>query len=800
MKTFTTLFLSLFISTFGFTQLNLSLVSSIDYGSDPNNFWNMTDVWGYVAPDGTEYGLVGLPTGVSIVNLADPANPVESDFVEGIRSFWRDIKVWDQYAYVSNEDGNGIAVIDLSNLPGEVTSTNWTPNIPELGGTLSSVHNIWIDEHGFLYISGANINGGAVIFADLSDPANPQHVGQVSINYSHDVYVRDNKMYSSDIDAGVLSITDVTDKSNPILLATQPTPNNYTHQAWLSDDSKYVFTNDEVNDGKIAAYDIQDLSDIKLLDTYRPYETINTGVIPHNLFVWNNWVVISYYTDGVILLDATRPENLVEVGNFDTFIPQTVGFDGVWGVYPYLPSGLVLASDMSGQLFVLEPNYVRACYLEGKVTDAVTGNAISNAKITVESTPIIENSDLVGNYKTGLATAGTYMLRVDQPGYEIFTAEAILQNGELTILDAALQPLQGIAVGGQVVDAETNAVIGNAGVRLVSENFSYEAMTDAAGNFSVDNFLPETYTVYAGKWGYETIALEDIIFDADHTTTTIALEKEVIDVFEVDLGWTVEGDATSGTWERLNNPVGTPFAGGFLSPDEDSSIDLGDGCYVTGNDVAGSNSVTGTTRLISPSFGFTSDEGDPRMSAITWMVSLPNISFPLPPEGSEKLYVIVDNGIEEVIIDSIVSAPNLPNWSFNPSWKLKEHGVELTSNMRVIFEVSSTNGNFVEAGVDRFRVWNGDLTNTEKTTAVAAQMNIFPNPSSTAFNLSYELTDIQSNSKIVVYNVLGQVMETHELVQTAATVNLGENWNSGIYLVQIQQENRHSKTLRMVKQ
>ena len=68
-----------------------------------------TDVWGWVDPDdSTEYALVGLTTGVSIVSLADPANATEVAFMPGANSTWRDIKTWGNYAYVTNEKSNGV--------------------------------------------------------------------------------------------------------------------------------------------------------------------------------------------------------------------------------------------------------------------------------------------------------------------------------------------------------------------------------------------------------------------------------------------------------------------------------------------------------------------------------------------------------------------------------------------------------------------------------------------------------------------------------------------------------------------
>lgn len=123
MKRLLFLFSFSLFSTFSFSQLNMSLVGSLSYGVELN------DIWGYAAPDGTEYALVGAFNGTSIVSLADPANPIEVDFIPGPGSTWRDIKTWGEYAYVTNETSNGLLVIDLSNLPGEVEYFEWTPSI-----------------------------------------------------------------------------------------------------------------------------------------------------------------------------------------------------------------------------------------------------------------------------------------------------------------------------------------------------------------------------------------------------------------------------------------------------------------------------------------------------------------------------------------------------------------------------------------------------------------------------------------------------------------------------------------------
>src|SRR5690606_10530048 len=116
-----------------------------------------------------------------------------------------------------------------------------------------------------------------------------------------------------------------------------------------------------------------------------------------------------WYTDGIVVVDANRPENMVKVGSYDTWLGAHGGFNGAWGAYPWLPSGLILCGDINTGLFVLSPEYVRAAYLEGKVTDSQNGMAINGVKVSILSDqPNLKESDVSGNYKTGIAYSGTF--------------------------------------------------------------------------------------------------------------------------------------------------------------------------------------------------------------------------------------------------------------------------------------------------------------------------------------------------------------------------------------------------------
>ncbi len=428
-----------FASLLASAQLNMTLTDQIAYPQGTSS------LWGYIDPeDGTEYAAVGTRTGVSIVDLSDPNNVVEIAFKPDAinsNSSWREVKSYGHYIYSVTEAGGGLQVINMTD-PNNVTSTNWAPNIPGVG-VLNKIHSITVDEFGYLYLNGASINSGGSLIIDVSaDDGIPVYVGKLPPIYCHDSYARNNILYTSDIYVGNFKVYDISDKANPILLATQQTPYNFTHNTWLNDAGNVIFTTDEKQFAPVASYDISDLNNIKELDRFRHLPGVANANIPHNVHVWNDWVVTAYYTEGTIIIDGSRPDNLIEVGYFDSFVSQTAGFFGVWGVYPYFPSGVCIASDMTHGLLVYDVNYVRACWLEGKVTNAITGASISNASVSIASTQANQaTSDLQGNYKTGQAIPGVFDVTVTATGYFPKTVQATLTNGVLTLLDVALEPL-----------------------------------------------------------------------------------------------------------------------------------------------------------------------------------------------------------------------------------------------------------------------------------------------------------------------------------------------------------------------
>lgn len=414
---------------------NIELLANVN--QYPNSGYN--DVWGYVDSSGIEYAILGVRSGTAVYSLENPKAPVRRAFIPGATSIWRDMKSYAGFVYaVADQGSDGILIIDMRKAPQSITHQFYKPAIQNL--TVDRCHNLYIDEKGVLYLSGCNLNNGGVILYDVAaKPGLPQLLGLSDPRYSHDCYARGDTLWSADVYNGFFSVTDVRRKPTPRLLATQMTSSSFTHNCWLSDDGATLFTTDEKTLGTVDAYDIRDLSDIRFLDRFLPSTAVANRAIPHNVHYYKGFLATSWYTEGVVITDAHRPGNLVEVGRYDTYPGSERGFYGCWGAFPFLPSGILLASDIQSGLYVLQPTYQRACYLEGSVRDSASGAPIAGARILAQGGEISEQSDAQGFFQGGRLKPGLERIVVSAPGYRSDTFFVELQNGVVRERQVRLQ-------------------------------------------------------------------------------------------------------------------------------------------------------------------------------------------------------------------------------------------------------------------------------------------------------------------------------------------------------------------------
>ena len=194
------LFTFFILSSLAFSQgWNMELMGSLYYPQGLN------DVWGYSDGD-HEYALVGTQTGLSVVDVTNPSNLNELYFIPGVQSIWRDIKTWQNYAYVSVEGTDGLLIVDLSDLSGM--------SHVFIDDYFTEIHNLYIDENGFLYAFVGTSSSGVIILDLNSNPMNPSFAGEFHDYYLHDGMARGDTLWGAAMYEGLFTVIDVSDKSN----------------------------------------------------------------------------------------------------------------------------------------------------------------------------------------------------------------------------------------------------------------------------------------------------------------------------------------------------------------------------------------------------------------------------------------------------------------------------------------------------------------------------------------------------------------------------------------------------------
>ena len=410
-----------------FSQLHLQQIGHLPFGS-----LSLSGCKGYVDSTGREWALIGTSGGVSIVDLQDPAQPVERFQVPGITNNWRELRTWNGFAYVGSEaDSSGITIVDLRQLPDTIFWKNWFGDGAYQGKVRRS-HTVQTANGHLFIFGGGNITDGAVI-ASLDDPWNPHIVGKFSLNYVHDGFIRGDTLWTSDVYKGQCSIVDISDIADPQLIRVLPTPAKFNHNAELSDDNRILFTTHETGSAPLIAFDVSDVDNIEPLDYYLPSKFPEKEV--HNVRVIGDFLVAPSYGGQLTIVDAARPENLIETGW------AIAGSSLIWDADPYLPSGIVIATAKLNGLYVYEPTYAHAAWLEGLVLDSITGAPVPFARVFVQDTPNADTSRIDGQYKTGAALSGTYWVRVEKPGYFTKLVQVDLQSGVVTQLNIELAPI-----------------------------------------------------------------------------------------------------------------------------------------------------------------------------------------------------------------------------------------------------------------------------------------------------------------------------------------------------------------------
>ncbi|MCI0578428.1 MAG: choice-of-anchor B family protein, partial [Chloroflexi bacterium] len=348
----------------------LAFIPLATFGASSGN-----DSWGWTDPlDGKEYALMGLNNGTGFVDISDPENPIYLGKLptHTSSSSWRDIKVYNNHAFIVSEaGGHGMQVFDLTELrsvPLPPVTFSETAHYPAFG----NAHNLAINEDsGYAYAIGSNTCSGGLHMINIQNPTNPTNAGCFSADgYTHDTQCvnyagpdpnHQGKEICFNSNEDTVTIVDVTNKAAPVQLSRTPyAGSGYTHQGWLTEDHVYFLMDDELDEQSFGhntrtrVFDASDLDAPTLVGFY----DAAVPSIDHNLYTLGDYVFEANYRSGLRILDITdvATANLSEVGYFDIYpLNDNPSFNGAWSNYPYFASGVVIISGIEQGLFMVQP-------------------------------------------------------------------------------------------------------------------------------------------------------------------------------------------------------------------------------------------------------------------------------------------------------------------------------------------------------------------------------------------------------------------------------------------------------------
>jgi len=504
-----------------FSCNNIDLLSHIPLNSFSTNPVDANDIWGHFdLNDNKEYALIGLSNGIGIVDVSNSDDPIIITTIASQSTIWRDLKVyqfydtgdkrWKSYAYVTADSASvGLMIIDLTNLP-------QTATVASIDTTDSSAHNVYLSNvdystgvpltglSPYLHIAGSNRNGGAFNSYSLANPTELtsayKPLDATRTDYSHDVasmVISDPRKDSQcvngtdhceiffDFNENNFQLWDKTANDDPRRLSTTSYVNaNYVHSGWFTEDKLVVIVHDELDEINVGLnttvrfFDMSDLTAPVQVGTW----TGPTRSIDHNGFVRGNRYYMSNYERGITVLDITDPSAPSEVGYFDTYpINNSASFNGAWGVYPFLPSGNLLVSDINSGLYVLGD----------KTLSSTNGSfAFSSNNYQVDEGDSVTVTINRSNGSTGDVQVGWELATgaADESDFSLDSGLLTWSNGEtqaktitVTTNDDALSETAEIFFV-RLFDPKNGATLTSPSLAMITINAENSAPTVSAGN------------------------------------------------------------------------------------------------------------------------------------------------------------------------------------------------------------------------------------------------------------------------------------------------------------------------------
>ena len=327
-------------------------------------FGPYTDVW-------VEDGLAFAPHSAGAIEILDAATGEQLGLIQtadyapspGIPSWVSDVKADGSLLYAATVH-KGTLIFDVSDpaapaLVGQFVVIGGTNSIE----TFTNVHNVTLSPDGAtLYAINQSHVRSDLRLIDVSNPAAPRELGRYLVPDArsvfdgvHDLHIaeRDGReiAFVNALQSGLL-ILDTTDPAEIVTLSSVQWERIFSHSGWSFEaNGRHYYANaDEGYDQGVTILDVTDLANPVVISEYfsRP------GISVHNVEIVDGIAYLSYYIDGLRVLDLRDPANPREIGHFDTVGEENERDinQGAWGVHA--EAGRVYISDRETGIYAFE--------------------------------------------------------------------------------------------------------------------------------------------------------------------------------------------------------------------------------------------------------------------------------------------------------------------------------------------------------------------------------------------------------------------------------------------------------------
>ncbi len=390
-------------------------------------------------------------------------------------------------------------------------------NRPELLATIPIGTPAWdVQVHGrYLFVALS----GAMAWYDIIDPRQPRLVNRYSPNppiNPHTFFVAGNTLYVADLVSNGIRLFDITDKKNPKPLAdiidrswsihdmtairgrlygawisgqagllvadiSNPAapreltrvryPQAGTHHAWPTEDEQFILTTDEVGSTR---------HNLKIWDARAPGQLTQVaeftapGVVDpttyqsviHNVYVRGRYAYMSYYCEGVRIVDVADPTKPQQAAFYDLNGNSACSdFNSNWGMHPF--SKLIYASDMQEGLYVLEFTDHPAANFTGQVVNAATGAIVPGAMVYFRDEYPSTRTNPDGEFDLPWFKNDTMYVVTEAIGYLPDTSVVITRANAPTATTIRLKGAPHLTIAQTLVDDDQNGgSFGNGNGRL----------------------------------------------------------------------------------------------------------------------------------------------------------------------------------------------------------------------------------------------------------------------------------------------------------------------------------------------